>query len=441
MAATGLGSFNPYGRTAPIDITSRPFGAMIQAKQKQLAKAEALDKYFQEYDKTINPAGMRNQDVDAVVKLKNEAKKFYFENKDAIQNTSKDNGKAYSQLMNMYTDASGIINKSKEQAATGKVVTQAYLDAKKNNKTIPLEVQEAIFSSQLPINSPGFRTFDPVNFDAYDKFDATKYAQNIYSKIKPSEEVPVQLKDKKTGAEYYKTEKKIGKDALGLIEADVVSLYNKDRGFKDAVEDIMKDQNQINKLAKEYKAFTGKDMPATEKDLAVAYTIALRPPTEVSYSTPSNWRVRADYADKLIKGRANLNSTQGSFDFLTNGISKLKSGDANTVNQYFSAWGAQGKPDITGEKIGFKNIEYLPGGKVKVNFTSPVSGKGGVTVGAPNFTIIDLNSPNLLTDLSALHQSFLGSDAKLEKKIMSTPMSNPNLKVGDGFIGVPTGGF
>jgi len=442
MAATGLGSFNPYGKVAPIDITSKPFNAMIQVQQKQIAKGEALDKYFQEYDKTSNPAGMRNQDVDAVVRLKNEAKKFYFENKDAIQNTSKDNGKAYSQLMNMYTDASGIINKSKEQAATGKVVTQAYLDAKKNNKTIPVEVQDAIFSSQLPINSPGFRTFDPMNFDAYDKFDATKYAQNIYSKIKPSEGVPVQLTDKKTGSTYYKTEKSIGKDALGLIEADVVSLYNKDRGFKDAVGDIMKDQNQINELAKEYKAFTGKDMPNTEKDLAVAYTIALRPPAEVSYTTPDNWKIKADYADKLIKGRASAAGAGGSFDFLSKGVNVIKSGDPDLVNQYFSGWGSQGGRDISGEKIGFKNIEYLPGGKVKVNYNSSVSGAGGAKVAIPGEAVLDLNDPNLITELSALQQMFLGSDAKLERKVLSTPMTSPGLNVGGGALkNVPKGGF
>lgn len=428
MAATGLGGFNPYGKTASIDITSKPLNAILQVQQKQLAKGEALDKYFQEYDKTINPAGMRTQDVDAVIRLKNEAKKFYFENKDAIQNTSKDNGKAYSQLMNMYSDASKTIEQSKQQAATGKVVTQAYLDAKKNNKVIPPEVQDAIFSSQLSIKDPGYRPFDPINFDAYDRFDAVKFGSNVYSKIKPSESLPERQIDKATGAEFYKTEKKITKDALGVIEADVVNAYSKDRGFKDEIKTIMQDQNKINQLAAEYKKFTGKDMPATEKDLAVAYTIALRPQAEVSYTKPDNWKQRADYNDKLIAGRSG-GSGGGAFEFLSKGVNVLKSGDPDLVNKYFSAWGSQGKPDITGQKVGFKNVEYLEGGKVKINYTTPVSGKGGAIVGVENSSIYDLNDPNLLTNLSSLHQSFLGSDAKLEKKLMTTPMVDPNALV------------
>ena len=440
MAATGLGGFNPYGKTAAIDITSKPFNAMIQIQQKNLAKAEALDKYFQEYDKTINPAGMRTQDVDAVVKLKNEAKRFYFENKDAIQNTSKDNGKAYSQLMNMYSDASKTIEQSKQEAATGKVITQAYLDAKKNNRVIPPEVQNAIFSAQLPIKDPSHKSFDPMDFDAYDRFDAVKFGSNVYSKIKPSESIPVKMKDK-SGAEFYKTEKSIGKDALGVIEADVVNAYSKDRGFKDEIKTIMQDQNKINELASEYKKFTGKEMPKTETDLAVAYTIALRPQAEVSYTKPDNWKIRADYADQLIKGRAGATGTGSSFDFLTKGIDYLKSGDPSLVNDYFQVWKSQGKSDISGQRVGFQNVEYLPGNKIKVNYLNPVS-SGGTTVGIPTSRELDLNSPSLLAELGALHQSFLGTDAKLEKQIVSTPMSSPSLKVGGSkFKGVKSGGF
>lgn len=436
MAATGLGGFNPYGKTAAIDITSKPFNAMIQVQQKNLAKAEALDKYFQEYDKTINPAGMRTQDVDAVVRLKNEAKRFYFENKDAIQNTSKDNGKAYSQLMNMYSDASKTIEQSKQEAANGKVITQAYLDAKRNNKVVPPEVQDAIFASQLSIKDPGHRTFDPMNFDAYDRFDAVKFGSNVYSKIKPSESIPVKMTDK-SGAEFYKTEKTIGKDALGVIEADVINAYGKDRGFKDEIKTIMKDQNKVNQLASEYKKFTGKDMPATEKDLAVAYTIALRPQAEVSYSTPDNWRNKLAAQNDYIVARAG-GSGGGTYDFLVKGADYLKSGDPDMVNKYFSGWGAQGGRDISGQKIGFKDIEYLPGGKVKINYNSALSGEGGAKVAIPGEAIIDLNSPNLIPDLSALQQMFLGSDAKLEKKVMANSISNFNSN--SGFPGLQIGG-
>lgn len=440
MAATGLLGFNPYDKGTTINV-SRPINTAMQIVQRDRAKAEALDKYFQEYDKTINPAGMRTQDVDALVKLKNEAKQFYFQNKGAIQNTSKDNGKAYSQLMSMYSDASKTIEQSKQQAATGKVITQAYLDAKKNNKVIPPEVQDAIFSSQLSIKDPGYRPFDPMNFDAYDRFDAVKFGSNVYSKIKPSESLPERQIDKATGAEFYKTEKKITKDALGVIEADVVNAYSKDRGFKDEIKTIMQDQNKINQLAAEYKKFTGKDMPATEKDLAVAYTIALRPQAEVSYTKPDNWKRRADYADQLIKGRAGATGTGSSFDFLTKGIDYLKSGDPSLVNDYFQVWKSQGKSDISGQRVGFQNVEYLPGNKIKVNYLNPVS-SGGTTVGIPTSRELDLNSPSLLAELGALHQSFLGTDAKLEKQIVSTPMSSPSLKVGGSeFKGVKSGGF
>ena len=430
MAATGLGGFNPYGKTQAIDISSKPLNALLQVRQKQLAKSEALDKYFQEYDKTINPAGMRTQDVDALVRLKNEAKQFYFQNKEAIQNTSKDNGRAYSQLMNMYNEASKAIEQSKQQAATGKVVTQAYLDAKKNNRIIPEEIQDAIFASQLSIKDPNYRPFDPINFDAYDRHDAVKYAQNIYSKIKPSEGLPEKQIDKATGAEFYKTEKKITKDALGLIEMEAMNALGKDRGFRFELEDIMKDQNKVNQLAAEYKNFTGKNMPKTEKDLAVAYTIALRPQAEVSYTKPDNWYQKLLVSDRMIREREKSKSNN-PVTFLKEGIDYLQAGDPVAANQYFSKWAAQGKTDITGKRVGFQNIEFLPGGKAKVNFTTPIS-KDGAIVGVPASRTLDLNSPSLLVELGNLHQTLLGSDAKMEKEILATPVSSPNLRLEAG---------
>ena len=64
MAATGLLGFNPYGKGVAIDFSSKPTQLAIQLEQREQAKREALEKSFMDYEKSINPAGMRKVDSD-----------------------------------------------------------------------------------------------------------------------------------------------------------------------------------------------------------------------------------------------------------------------------------------------------------------------------------------------------------------------------------------
>ena len=71
MAATGLLGVNPYYKGTELDV-SKPVNLAIQLHQKEEAKKEALDKYFMDYEKSLNPAGMRTQDQDVFLKKYNE---------------------------------------------------------------------------------------------------------------------------------------------------------------------------------------------------------------------------------------------------------------------------------------------------------------------------------------------------------------------------------
>ena len=64
MAATGLLGINPYQKGVAIDISSKPVNLAMQLEQKEAAKREALDKYFKDYEKSLNSAGMRAVDQD-----------------------------------------------------------------------------------------------------------------------------------------------------------------------------------------------------------------------------------------------------------------------------------------------------------------------------------------------------------------------------------------
>ena len=286
MAATGLLGVNPYYKGVKLDV-SKPVNLAIQLEQKERAKQEALDKYFMDYEKSLNSAGMRQQDQDVFLRKLANNKDYYFKNREKILNPSKYGAEAQSQYMAGFKDILSDINKSKQLAANGKVLSTAIIDARKNNKTIPKEVADAIYNNELSMGDPMFQAFDPVNFDAYDKNDATKYANSIYSKIKLSESKPKRIYNPEFNEVSYETVNDISNKSFGQIENLVASELQRNRGLVDDVKSLARDKNELNKLAKLYQDFSGKKMnPNSLQDVATAYTISLKPEAKVTYTTP-----------------------------------------------------------------------------------------------------------------------------------------------------------
>ena len=286
MAATGLLGVNPYYKGTELDV-SKPVNLAIQLHQKEEAKKEALDKYFMDYEKSLNPAGMRQQDQDVFLKKLAQNKDYYLRNREKILNPSRYGAEAQSEYMSNFKNILSDIDRSKQLAANGKVIATAVMDAKKNNRTIPSDVTDAIYNNELSMGDSRHQAFDPVNFDAYDKHDPFKYQQAIYSRIKPSESAPKRMYDKANHEIYYETNNDISKKSFGEIQNVVSSELQKDRGLVDNVKAIARDQNKLNQLAQVYKDFSGKQMnPNSMQDVATAYTLALKPEAQVKYTTP-----------------------------------------------------------------------------------------------------------------------------------------------------------
>ena len=91
MASTGLLSgVNPYaGGNVVVDITSRPLQYMLAEKAKQDAKAEAIDKYYKDYEKSLNTAGLTPEEIKIFTQKLNEIKGYGIKNKDQINYPSK----------------------------------------------------------------------------------------------------------------------------------------------------------------------------------------------------------------------------------------------------------------------------------------------------------------------------------------------------------------
>jgi hypothetical protein len=191
MAATGLLGINPYQKGVAIDIASKPINLVIQLEQKERAKREALDKYLMDYEKTLNPNGMRQQDQNAFLSKLGEAKQYYLQNRDKILNPAKYGAEYQSTYNAGLREAQSLIGQSKQAAAGDKITSQHFIAQKDLNA--PDGYAEAVEASHLPINDPRYRPLDVTQYRFYKSYNPMEYANKVYSKIPLSEGAPVSV--------------------------------------------------------------------------------------------------------------------------------------------------------------------------------------------------------------------------------------------------------
>ena len=89
MASHFISGYNPYGSAQAFDISSKPITAALQMQAKEQVKRDALEKYFMDYEKSINPAGVRKIEGDEFMKQLADYKSYFLQNRDKILNPAK----------------------------------------------------------------------------------------------------------------------------------------------------------------------------------------------------------------------------------------------------------------------------------------------------------------------------------------------------------------
>ena len=416
MAATGLLGINPYQKGVNLDFSSRPVALDIQLQQREAAKREALDKYLMDYEKSINPAGMRAIDQNIVLQKLNENKAFYLKNRDAILNPAKYGAEAQSKYLANFKGLLTDISSSKQAAKQDERVTNHYISQK--NLNAPDGYAEALQLSHLPINDPRYRPLDITQYRFYETLDPMKYANKVYSKIPLSEGVPTPVPvsvEGKPGYFYTKTVSKISPEYKNAVLQEGYTNYVNDEGLRKEVNNIFNNKEEVQRLEKKY----GTKIPNPQV-LAGIYTWDLQPIKE----TTSDIKASEELKNKLILSRQRSRPSAGAdvANFLQGGVTALRSGNAEFINDYFKPFKAQTKTGTSGDVIGFENIEVLPGGKVKINYSLPMTiNRSGVSIVTkkPQSRIIDPENTSTLQEITALYQELLGANAKAEASAAS----------------------
>lgn len=278
MASTGLlTGINPYKQQrAVIDISSKPLNFALQLQQKEQAKAEALDKYLMDYEKSIDPSGMRSIDKDVFLTKLQEQKAFYLKNRDCILNPAKCGAEAQSKYMAGFKDLQSLIGQSKAQAADDKVVNERIYNAIQKKQTIHDAVLPEIQASQqYSIRDPRFKKFDPIHLRFDDPFSEDEFIKTTFGKITPSETL-IGSRTLPDGAKVYKFEKKVSPDDINTIVNRAAIAYETQPQVAKQVNQLIQN-GSINSFQKYFeKAFPKQDFnTATPKQLAGAIAIGL----------------------------------------------------------------------------------------------------------------------------------------------------------------------
>ena len=416
MAATGLLGINPYQKGINLDITSKPANLAIQLEQKEAAKREALDKYFMDYEKSINPAGMRSQDQDVFLKKYGEAKQYYLQNNTQILNPAKYGAQFQSNYNAMLRDAQGLIGQSKQAYAEDKAF-KTYIDQlHKSGKAVDEnQVFDMLDRSKKAIGM-GYEAPDATRIESWDPHNT----YTMLSKINALKRVEGAAKSEPLSNVTYQDVSPLTVDKNELKTLSYSELSN--TGYRKFLEQLSKDPSEVERLNK-ILPLPDKKSPDYLPALSYAHVLSQAPDTykrsDVKY-TPAEL-IRQSLAKQ--KPSSSLENTKATVDYLKGGLDILQgNGDENAVNNYFDYWKSQGKGGLGGT-IGFNKAEKVSPGVYKFNYNISKDG-----VALPQSTTINTNDPAAQNKLFALHQQFLGSNPRAEAALIPTgkpSSSNP----------------
>jgi hypothetical protein len=259
-----------------VKVDSSPFtNFYLQSQAKKRAKDEALDNYFRDFNKNINPAGMRTQDIEGGWLSKvNDWQSYYQQNKDLIEHPIKDNGKAYNQYLSMHNDLLADTEKSKNEAQKSTQYVVPIVSNPDKRTRLGTNGINAIHSHDLSIYDQNHQSLDPSVLDysakpfdiqSQQKLDKLATQGVKMSNVITNTTVDPQTRQTKTTYSYS-----YNPNDLQTIGNRYGTAYHSDDSFQGAIDQLALNQNEVQRLNGVYKSIFNKDIQ-DNADLAIAY--------------------------------------------------------------------------------------------------------------------------------------------------------------------------
>jgi hypothetical protein len=293
MASTGLlAGVNPYrGGNVAIDFTSKPLQVFLQMQQKQQAKAEAIDKYYKDYEKSLNSAGLTSEEQKIFTDKLNEVKGFAIKNKEKLTNPSKYGYDTQSTVDAGFRELSNFIGGAKQAAGERKAFKTVHDKAIAEGKHVSPNYLEIWDNAMKPYGA-GYVAPSLDQIRIYDPFNDKKYESNITSNLTPmimekDEVIFDPLTKQDTGFSKKIKKSILTDDQVQKLGDNSLTDFKTNEGTKEWFTELYKDPENIKKLntrfGEVYKSvnpMTGKEIIPTiqsVEDFAKAIGIAKVP--------------------------------------------------------------------------------------------------------------------------------------------------------------------
>jgi hypothetical protein len=349
MASTGLLGINPYrGGNVAIDFTSKPLQTFLQIKQRKDAQAEATEKYFKDYEKSLNPAGLGAEEVKIFANKLKQVQEFGLKNKQSINNPSKYGYDSQSELMAGFKDLQTFIEESKKATAERKALVDFFNQNKKSGKRVSDDYMEVYKNAFLPVGA-GYVAPDYSKIAVYDPHDDMTFVDKTWRGIDLPGKIEVEeqiINGKPTGRVKEVMVESITPEVAKSYAQKAIGYYRSNLGTQEQYNTLAQDKDFVGQLNPTYKKYFGVDIK-TPEDLIVAYGLASKQPKKedkTGYDFTKEWyynetQKNANYRAALARAAANkkVPVTQGNlFDdipdvTLTNG-GYIRNGQAYDKN-------------------------------------------------------------------------------------------------------------
>lgn len=265
-----------YTGGAVVADTSPIANMYHQFTMRKMARDEALDDYFRNLNKSINPEGVRNQDIEGLTKKQGEWQQFYLQNKQAIKNPRLDNGKSLTEYQSRFQDMKNYIQQSKNATDISADMAKARLDPNKSFMFEDDDVVTKISEHDKPLTDPTHKTLNIQELAIQPKPIDVKEWQAMQKSagagLKPSEEVEGIEVDPATMDTITTVRKKYSPEDLQAAGNRMKSLYQLDRRVRHSADKNLLNAPNAAELNEVYKNVYGKNAE-TPADLLAAQTI------------------------------------------------------------------------------------------------------------------------------------------------------------------------
>ena len=250
--STRLLGGNPYKtQKLNLDIGGAATKVLIDQATKDEARGEAMDKYFKDWEKGINPVGLGDKELVVFKDKLNAAQDYGIRNNKFIRKPSLDGYEAYSTLNSMYKDMQGYIDGAKQKTAKVKAFKDDVDKYRASGKKISANVLDVINDADKAYGTPEYKEPSFANIKVFDAFNPKTFFDNAAHKVDFTEDTKSETiydNGKNTGFDKKTTKIIASNQALKKMGDNAYDQYKNDYGVTDHFDELFQDKKLVESL-------------------------------------------------------------------------------------------------------------------------------------------------------------------------------------------------